>query len=70
MRLHEGDTVLDVGANCGALTLVAARQVGKGQVYALGYQLSNPEPPYFPIPLDGPYPANSVAIHPQKPHIP
>ncbi|MEO8893972.1 MAG: FkbM family methyltransferase [Coleofasciculaceae cyanobacterium] len=32
--IHEGDVFLDVGANCGALTLVAANLIGKGKVYA------------------------------------
>jgi FkbM family methyltransferase len=32
--LQPGDIVLDVGANCGALTLVAAQQVNPGKVYA------------------------------------
>lgn len=32
--LQPGDVVLDVGANCGALTLVAASLVGSGKIYA------------------------------------
>jgi len=32
--LRPGDTVLDVGANCGALTLVMANLVRSGKVYA------------------------------------
>lgn len=32
--LREDDVFLDVGANCGAITLVAAQTVTKGQVYA------------------------------------
>jgi FkbM family methyltransferase len=32
--LREGDLFLDVGANCGALALVAASLVGRGRVYA------------------------------------
>jgi FkbM family methyltransferase len=35
---------------------------------AIGYQLRYPEPPYAEIPLNGPYPTNSLAIHPQKLH--
>jgi FkbM family methyltransferase len=31
----------------------------------LGYQLRHPDPPHAEIPFDGPYPANSLAIHPQ-----
>lgn len=32
--IREGDVFLDIGANCGALTLVAASLIGKGKVYA------------------------------------
>ena len=32
--IREGDVFLDVGANCGSLTLVAANLIGKGKVYA------------------------------------
>jgi FkbM family methyltransferase len=32
--IREGDVFLDVGANCGAITLVAANLIGKGKVYA------------------------------------
>jgi FkbM family methyltransferase len=32
--IREGDVFLDIGANCGALTLVAANLIGKGKVYA------------------------------------
>jgi len=33
---------------------------------SLGYVIVSPRKPYAPIPLDGPYPANSVAIHPTQ----
>lgn len=32
--LRSGDVFLDVGANCGALTLVAAQAMGSGKIYA------------------------------------
>jgi len=32
--IREGDVFLDIGANCGALTLVAASAIGKGKIYA------------------------------------
>lgn len=32
--IHSGDVFLDVGANCGALTLVAASLIGEGKIYA------------------------------------
>jgi len=32
--IRSGDVFLDVGANCGALTLVAASVIGEGKVYA------------------------------------
>ena len=32
--IREGDVFLDIGANCGAGTLVAASLIGKGKVYA------------------------------------
>ena len=32
----------------------------------LGYEIRSPEPPYARVPLDGPYPVNSVAIHPHQ----
>jgi FkbM family methyltransferase len=32
--LRQGDVFLDIGANCGAVTLVAARAIGNGQIYA------------------------------------
>lgn len=32
--IREGDVFLDIGANCGAITLVAASLIGNGQVYA------------------------------------
>ncbi len=32
--IHEGDVFLDIGANCGVLTLVAASLIGKGRIYA------------------------------------
>ena len=32
--IHPGDVFLDVGANCGALTLVAASLIGDGKIYA------------------------------------
>lgn len=32
--IREGDVFLDIGANCGALTLVAAKLIGNGRVYA------------------------------------
>ena len=32
--IKEGDIFIDVGANCGALTLVAASMIGKGKIYA------------------------------------
>ena len=35
---------------------------------SLGYAIVGPRKPYAPIPLDGPYPANSVAIHPTQMH--
>lgn len=31
----------------------------------LGYHIVYPEPPYQPIPFEGAYPANSLAIHPK-----
>lgn len=40
--LHPGDVFLDIGANCGALTLVAASLVGDGKIYAFepGHRIS------------------------------
>jgi FkbM family methyltransferase len=32
--IHQGDVFLDIGANCGALTLVAASLIGQGKIYA------------------------------------
>ncbi len=32
--IREGDIFIDIGANCGALTLVVASVIGKGKIYA------------------------------------
>lgn len=33
---------------------------------SFGYEILSPRSPYQPVPFDGPYPANSIAVHPSR----